>query len=55
MIGCHVGGMTTLSKIIALVLAFAMAGAVAGCSGSGIPQDDRYQTHRNASWDNWRG
>jgi len=54
-IGCHVGGMTILFKMIALVLAFAMASAVAGCSGSGIPQDDRYQTHRNASWDNWRG
>jgi hypothetical protein len=47
--------MTTFLKLIALVLAFAMASAVVGCSGSGIPQDDRYQTHRNASWDNWRG
>lgn len=55
MSGCHVVAMTTLYKMIALVLAFAMAGTVAGCSGSGIPQDDRYQTHRNASWDNWRG
>jgi hypothetical protein len=53
--GCHVDGMTTLFRTMALVLAFAMASAVAGCSGSGIPQDDRYQTHRNASWDNWRG
>jgi hypothetical protein len=52
-IGRHVGGMTTLFKMIALVLAFAMAGAAAGCSG--VPQDGRYQTHGNASWDNWRG
>jgi hypothetical protein len=47
--------MTTLFRTIALVLAFATAGALVGCSGSGIPQDDRYQTHGNASWDNWRG
>jgi len=53
--GWHVVGMTTLFKTAAVVLAFAIAGAMAGCSGSGIPQDDRYQTHRNASWDNWRG
>jgi len=43
--------MTTLFRTITLVLLF----AVAGCAKSGIPQDDRYQTHGNASWDNWRG
>jgi len=45
--------MTSLIRTITLVIAFAVA--LAGCSGSGIPQDDRYQTHGNASWDNWRG
>jgi hypothetical protein len=47
--------MTSLIRTITLVMAFAVAGALAGCSGSGIPQDDRYQTHGNGSWDNWRG
>ena len=53
MSGCHVGGMTMLFRTIALALAFAMAGAAAGCGG--IPQDSRYQTNKNGSWDNWRG
>jgi len=47
--------MTSLIRTITLVIAFAVAGSLAGCSGSGIPQDDRYQTHGNASWDNRRG
>lgn len=52
MSGCHVGDMTSLCKTIALVMAFAIAGTLAGCSG--IPQDGRYQTH-GTGWDNWRG
>ena len=47
--------MTILIRTIAVALAFALAGALGACSGSGIPQDDRYQTHGNGSWDNWRG
>ena len=35
------------------MLLVAVAGIVAGCSGT--PQDGRYQTHGNPSWDNWRG
>ncbi|MFN4015206.1 MAG: hypothetical protein ACK4JB_07725 [Reyranella sp.] len=42
-----------LFRTITLVLLLATAGAAAGCSG--VPQDGRYQTHGNASWDNWRG
>lgn len=45
--------MTLFFKTMALVLALAMAGAATGCSG--VPQDGRYQTHGNPSWDNWRG
>lgn len=46
--------MTTLFRTtITLVLLFAVASATAGCGG--VPQDGRYQTHGNASWDNWRG
>ncbi|WP_296323535.1 hypothetical protein [Reyranella sp.] len=44
--------MTSLIRTFMLVLAVAMAGAVAGCSG--IPQDDRYQDHRNPSWVGFR-
>ncbi len=47
--------MTSFLRTIALVMAVAVAGTLAGCAKSGIPQDDRYQTHGNASWDNWRG
>ena len=54
MSGCHVDDMTSHFKTIALVMAFAIAGALAGCANSGIPQDGRYQTH-GTGWDNWRG
>jgi hypothetical protein len=53
--GCHVVGMTALIRTITLAMALAMAGVLAGCTKSGIPQDDRYQPHGNASWENWRG
>ncbi len=55
MSGCHVDGMTKLFRTIALASIFAVTGALAGCGKSGIPQDDRYQPHGNASWENWRG
>jgi hypothetical protein len=51
--GCHVDGMTKIFRTITLVLLLAVAGTVAGCGGT--PSDGRYQTHGNASWDNWRG
>eukprot|EP01034_Spumella_vulgaris_P001107 gene1107-1472_t len=46
--------MTTVFRMIGLVMAFAIAGSLAGCANSGIPQDGRYQTH-GTGWDNWRG
>jgi hypothetical protein len=46
--------MTNLFRTIGLVMAFAIAGSLAGCAKSGIPQDGRYQTH-GTGWDNWRG
>ena len=52
MSGCHVGAMTYFIRTITLALAFAVAGAAAGCSG--LPQDGRYQTHNNASWEGFR-
>ena len=54
MSGCHVGDMASLIRTITLVMAFAIAGTLAGCANSGIPQDGRYQTH-GTGWDNWRG
>jgi hypothetical protein len=44
--------MTNRIRTIAVALAFAMAGIATGCSG--IPQDDRYQTHGNPSWTGFR-
>lgn len=49
--GCHVVIMTTLLKTFLVVALLGLA----GCANSGVPQDGRYQTHGNASWDNWRG
>lgn len=46
--------MTNIFRTIALVVALAITGSVAGCANSGIPQDGRYQTH-GTGWDNWRG
>ena len=46
--------MRSLIRTISLVMAVALAGALAGCAKSGIPQDDRYQTHGNPSWDGFR-
>ena len=43
--------MTTLLKTFLVVALLGLA----GCANSGVPQDGRYQTHGNASWDNWRG
>lgn len=39
-----------MNRVTALLLMALLA--LAGCAGT--PQDDRYQTHRNASWDNFR-